>query len=100
VLLQVPPVPGVDIDQYQNRLIQRFSNMHIKDKLQRLAEDGCVPSPRHAHAQMAMESTSQPSGREVSPAEGWLNRDGNPKEVWLRMQSATLFVTTVFADAE
>lgn len=42
VVNTVPPVPGVDLDQYQNRLIQRFSNVHIRDKLQRLAEDGSM----------------------------------------------------------
>eukprot|EP00238_Polyblepharides_amylifera_P002005 CAMPEP_0196585382 /NCGR_PEP_ID=MMETSP1081-20130531/50433_1 /TAXON_ID=36882 /ORGANISM="Pyramimonas amylifera, Strain CCMP720" /LENGTH=1314 /DNA_ID=CAMNT_0041906905 /DNA_START=249 /DNA_END=4193 /DNA_ORIENTATION=- len=38
----VPPVPGVDLEAYQNRLVQRFSNVHIADKLQRLAEDGSM----------------------------------------------------------
>jgi hypothetical protein len=38
----VPPVPGVDLEQYQNRLIQRFSNVHIRDQLARLAEDGSM----------------------------------------------------------
>ncbi|CAM9266229.1 unnamed protein product, partial [Choristocarpus tenellus] len=34
------PVPGVDTDDYQVKLIERFGNPYIKDKLKRLAEDG------------------------------------------------------------
>jgi mannitol-1-phosphate/altronate dehydrogenase len=34
------PVPGVDTDDYCNKLLERFSNPYIKDKLLRLAEDG------------------------------------------------------------
>jgi mannitol 2-dehydrogenase len=36
----VPPVPGVDLDEYQLTLLKRFGNPFIKDTLQRLAEDG------------------------------------------------------------
>ena len=36
----VPPVPGIDLDQYKTTLIQRFSNKSIRDQVQRLAEDG------------------------------------------------------------
>eukprot|EP00959_Pyramimonas_sp_CCMP1952_P238788 4990056-Pyramimonas_sp.AAC.1 len=42
VVVTVPPVPGVDLEQYQLQLIMRFGNVHIKDKLQRLAEDGSM----------------------------------------------------------
>lgn len=34
------PVEGVDLDEYKNQLIDRFSNKYIKDKLLRLASDG------------------------------------------------------------
>lgn len=34
------PVPGVNTPQYCVQLLERFSNPYIKDKLQRLAEDG------------------------------------------------------------
>ncbi|CAM9340214.1 unnamed protein product, partial [Discosporangium mesarthrocarpum] len=34
------PVPGVDITAYQQKLVERFGNPYIKDKLTRLAEDG------------------------------------------------------------
>jgi mannitol-1-phosphate/altronate dehydrogenase len=33
-------VPGVDLDEYKDQLIERFSNKCIKDKLLRLASDG------------------------------------------------------------
>jgi len=36
----VPPVPGVDTEEYKVDLEKRFSNPYIKDTLQRLAEDG------------------------------------------------------------
>ena len=38
----VPPVVGVDLEQYQFSLITRFSNVHICDQVQRLAEDGSM----------------------------------------------------------
>ncbi|MGD1822508.1 MAG: mannitol dehydrogenase family protein [Pleomorphochaeta sp.] len=33
-------VPGVDLEEYKDQLIDRFSNKYIKDKLLRLASDG------------------------------------------------------------
>lgn len=38
----VPEVPGVDLEQYLHKLVGRFSNVHIRDTLQRLAEDGSM----------------------------------------------------------
>eukprot|EP00959_Pyramimonas_sp_CCMP1952_P233291 4874964-Pyramimonas_sp.AAC.1 len=38
----VPEVPGVDLEQYLHKLVNRFSNSHIRDTLQRLAEDGSM----------------------------------------------------------
>ena len=34
------PVPGVNLDEYKDQLIDRFSNKYIKDQLLRLASDG------------------------------------------------------------
>jgi mannitol 2-dehydrogenase len=34
----LPPVPGVDLDSYQDQLIQRFSNPAIRDTVARLCE--------------------------------------------------------------
>jgi len=42
VVTTVPPVVGVDLEQYQFSLITRFSNVHICDQVQRLAEDGSM----------------------------------------------------------
>jgi mannitol 2-dehydrogenase len=36
----IPAVPGVDLTEYKAALVSRFSNPHIKDQVQRLAEDG------------------------------------------------------------
>jgi len=40
VLPTVMKAPGVDLDAYRNKLLDRFSNPHIEDTLLRLAEDG------------------------------------------------------------
>ncbi len=51
----VPSVPGIDLNNYKDTLIRRFSNPAISDKIQRLAEDGSqkipnaiLPCIRHA----------------------------------------------------
>ncbi len=51
----VPNVPGIDLDDYKDTLIARFSNPGISDQVQRLAEDGSqkipnaiLPCIRHA----------------------------------------------------
>ena len=36
----LPSVPGIDIDEYENELISRFSNQYIADTVLRLASDG------------------------------------------------------------
>jgi len=36
----VPDVPGVDLNAYKDKLIERFANPAISDQVQRLAEDG------------------------------------------------------------
>jgi mannitol 2-dehydrogenase len=40
------PVPGVDLDEYRQDLIARFSNPHISDTLARLATDGSDRIPK------------------------------------------------------
>ncbi|CAM9946560.1 unnamed protein product [Ectocarpus sp. 12 AP-2014] len=39
------PVPGVDTKTYQAKLVERFGNPYIKDRLTRLAEDGSKKMP-------------------------------------------------------
>ena len=41
----VPNVPGIDLDAYKDKLIERFSNPAISDQVQRLAEDGSTKIP-------------------------------------------------------
>lgn len=41
----VPDVPGIDLDAYKAKLIERFSNPAIADQVQRLAEDGSQKIP-------------------------------------------------------
>lgn len=41
----VPDVPGIDIEAYKDKLIERFSNPAISDQVQRLAEDGSQKIP-------------------------------------------------------
>lgn len=41
----VPPVPGMDLNAYKDKLIERFANPAIADQVQRLAEDGSTKLP-------------------------------------------------------
>ncbi|NQZ13556.1 MAG: mannitol dehydrogenase family protein [Alphaproteobacteria bacterium] len=41
----VPEVPGVDLEAYKDKLIERFANPAISDQVQRLAEDGSAKIP-------------------------------------------------------
>lgn len=41
----VPEVPGINLDEYKAKLIERFSNSAISDQVQRLAEDGSKKIP-------------------------------------------------------
>lgn len=42
----VPPVPGVDLDQYSRSLIDRFSNAHVPDTLARVCAYGSDRIPK------------------------------------------------------
>lgn len=41
----VPHVPEINLDEYKDKLIERFSNPAISDQVQRLAEDGSQKIP-------------------------------------------------------
>lgn len=41
----VPDVPGIDLNAYKDKLIERFANPAIGDQVQRLAEDGSQKIP-------------------------------------------------------
>jgi len=40
VATTVPAVPGIDLGEYQKKLVERFSNPYVKDTIARLNEDG------------------------------------------------------------
>jgi mannitol 2-dehydrogenase len=42
----LPPVPGVDLDDYKHTLIQRFSNPHIRDTIARLCAQSSDRIPK------------------------------------------------------
>lgn len=42
----LPPVAGIDIDSYNDTLIERFSNPNIGDQISRLALDGSAKFPK------------------------------------------------------
>jgi mannitol 2-dehydrogenase len=42
----LPPVPGIDVDDYIDTLIERFSNPYVGDTLARLATDGSDRIPK------------------------------------------------------
>jgi len=42
----LPPVPGVDLDQYQHTLIERFSNPYIRDTIARLCAQSSDRIPK------------------------------------------------------
>jgi len=45
ITASVPDVPGMNLDEYKNSLIERFANPAISDQVQRLAEDGSTKIP-------------------------------------------------------
>ncbi len=42
----LPPVPGVDLDEYKHTLIERFSNPHVRDTIARLCAQGSDRIPK------------------------------------------------------
>jgi mannitol 2-dehydrogenase len=43
---QLAPVPGIDLTDYKNTLIERFSNQAIADQLERVCSDGSSKFPK------------------------------------------------------
>ncbi|MCE0460618.1 mannitol dehydrogenase family protein [Pseudomonas uvaldensis] len=43
---QLAPVPGIDLSDYKNTLIERFSNQAIADQLERVCSDGSSKFPK------------------------------------------------------
>ncbi len=42
----LPEVPGIDLDEYKQILIERFSNPHIKDNVARICINGASQFPK------------------------------------------------------
>jgi mannitol 2-dehydrogenase len=43
---QLPPVPGIDLSEYKDTLVARFSNQAIADQLERVCSDGSSKFPK------------------------------------------------------
>ncbi|TWC23013.1 MULTISPECIES: mannitol dehydrogenase family protein [unclassified Pseudomonas] len=43
---QLAPVPGIDLDDYKDTLVERFSNQAIADQLERVCSDGSSKFPK------------------------------------------------------
>ncbi|MDU9036618.1 mannitol dehydrogenase family protein [Pseudomonas corrugata] len=43
---QLAPVPGIDLSDYKNTLVERFSNQAITDQLERVCSDGSSKFPK------------------------------------------------------
>ncbi len=68
----LPPVAGIDLNDYQKSLIERFSNPAIADQIARLCLDGSVKFPKFllptVRAQLA---AGGPIGRSALALAGW-----------------------------
>jgi mannitol 2-dehydrogenase len=42
----LPPIPGIDVDEYKRQLVERFSNVAIRDQIARLCLDGSAKFPQ------------------------------------------------------
>jgi mannitol 2-dehydrogenase len=42
----IPPLPGIDLDDYRSTLIRRFSNAAIRDQLSRICSEGSSKLPK------------------------------------------------------
>jgi mannitol 2-dehydrogenase len=68
----VPEVPGVDLDAYKTKLIERFANPAISDQVQRLAEDGSTKIPNGMLACLRMQLANGGSYKWITLAiAGW-----------------------------
>ncbi len=58
----LPPVPGIDLTEYKQTLLQRFANPKIADTLARLATDGSDRMPKFVLPSLS-EALSEAQGR-------------------------------------
>jgi mannitol 2-dehydrogenase len=82
----LPPVPGYDVDAFQNGLIERFANPAIGDQVARLCLDGTVKFPKFLVPTIAAQlATGGPIELSALALAGWCcylrggtAEDGNP----------------------
>ncbi|MDR3174853.1 MAG: mannitol dehydrogenase family protein [Treponema sp.] len=68
----VPPVPGIDLKDYKDTLIRRFSNRNIADTVLRLASDGSKKVPNAILKPLAeLEKKNAPHGAVVFALASW-----------------------------
>lgn len=81
----LPPVPGIDLLDYQRILLQRFANPAIGDRLSRLCRNGSAKVPRHVLSSIREARLSgRPHGLLTLAVAGWVrylrgvDEDGRP----------------------
>ena len=81
----LPPVPGIDLPDYQRVLLQRFANPAIGDRLSRLCRNGSAKVPRHVLSSIReARLTGRPHGLLTLAVAGWVrylrgvDEDGRP----------------------
>jgi mannitol-1-phosphate/altronate dehydrogenase len=67
----VPPVPGIDLGDYKDTLIRRFSNRNIADTVLRLASDGSKKIPNAILKPLAELEEHAPRGAIVFALAAW-----------------------------
>jgi fructuronate reductase/mannitol 2-dehydrogenase len=69
----LPPVPGVDLDQYRETLLARFANPRVADQLHRLGRNGSAKVPAHVLASMQRAvNEDRPSELLLHAVAGWM----------------------------
>jgi fructuronate reductase/mannitol 2-dehydrogenase len=69
----LPPVPGVDLDDYKRTLVERFANPKIRDDLQRLCRRGSTKVPSYLLASIAeSREAGRPHDLLTLAVAGWL----------------------------
>ena len=81
----LPPVPGIDLPQYQRILLQRFANPAIGDRLSRLCRNGSAKVPGHVLSSIReARLTGRPHELLTLAVAGWVrylrgvDEDGRP----------------------
>ena len=68
----LPDVPGVDLEEYQHSLLERFANPRISDQLSRLCGRGSVKMPAYLlPSLMAARAEGRPTALLTLAVAGW-----------------------------